>query len=149
MSLGTGLVILASCRPGCFPFPPLSSLCSLYLATGLLKLLCSSHCTHFPVSFPGTAHSNLRLLVSAFGRKLSAVVSLTMSSRLGYFPWSPWTPPSRPDTLPSPSLGRGTISVSQSNFVGTDISREQNGLVKERRTVCLFLLESAQVMQCH
>lgn len=80
-----------------------------------------------PSVFPrGSAFQPQSLLFLLFGRNLSAVVSLTTNSRIGYFPWSPWVPLSRPDTLPSPSLGKGTISVSQQNFVGTGLSRERS-----------------------
>lgn len=33
--------------------------------------------------------------------------------------------------------------------MGTGLSREQSDLMMERKIVCLFLLESGQVIQCH
>lgn len=62
------------------------------------------------------------------------MVPLTLSIRIGYFPWSLQPPLGRPDTLTNPSLREGTPG-SQENLVGTALSKEQSGLLMERRFV--------------
>lgn len=82
-------------RPGCLPFPlaprtksPFSPLPGLYFQT------LGTHSRHLlPSAFHQTAHSSLRLLLSpSFGRKLSAMVPLTLSIRIRPFPLEPTAP---------------------------------------------------------
>lgn len=143
-------MISTSCRPGCLPSPwhprtkspfsPLSALCIQALGAHGWHLL--------PSAFHQTAHSRLRLVLPpSFGRKPPAMVPLTLSIRIGYFPLEPAAPSwqTRHSNQPIPQGGHPRLPTEPCG----DSALQGTEWFADGEMVGLFPLESAQVIQCH